>query len=264
MNIGFIGCGNMAQAIIGGVLDAKVTEESKVYASDLHQPTLNKVKEKFNINVFNDNKDVAIKSDVIILAVKPQFYPNVIEEISPLISDDTIIISIAPGKTLEQLETLFGKEVKIVRTMPNTPALVGEGMTAMCLNNKITEEDKKLAVKILSSFGKVEEVMEYMMDAVTAISGSSPAYVFVMIEAMADAAVLKGMPRNQAYAFAKQAILGSAKMALELNQHPGELKDMVTSPMGTTIEALRVLESKGFRSALIEAMIACADRSSEL
>ncbi|MGO3018595.1 MAG: pyrroline-5-carboxylate reductase [Anaerococcus sp.] len=264
MNIGFIGCGNMAQAIMGGILKAKITENSKVYASDLYQPTLNKVKEKFGINIFKDNKDVASKSDIILLAVKPQFYSSVIEEILPLISEDTIIISIAPGKTLKDLEILFGKKVKIVRTMPNTPALVGEGMTAMCSNNNITEEDREVALKILSSFGKVEEVKEYMMDSVTAVSGSSPAYIFMMIEAMADAAVLKGMPRNQAYTFAEQAILGSAKMALELKKHPGELKDMVTSPMGTTIEALRILESKGFRSALIEAMIACADRSSEL
>lgn len=264
MNIGFIGCGNMAQAIIGGILKSKVESKENIYASDLYKPTLDGVVDKFGVNVTSDNKIIAKECDVIVLAVKPQFYPDVISEISPLIKEESLIISIAPGKTLANLEGLFDKPVHIIRTMPNTPALVGEGMTAMCTNEKITKKDEEVAIKILSSFGKVEKVSEYMMDAVTAVSGSSPAYVFMMIETMADAAVLKGMPRNLAYTFCEQAILGSAKMALELKKHPGELKDMVTSPMGTTIEAVKVLEAKGFRSALIEAMIACAERSSQL
>jgi pyrroline-5-carboxylate reductase len=145
--------------------------------------------------------------------------------------------------------------------MPNTPALVGEGITGVCKNPYVTEEQMASVGRILSSCGLVEEVAEHQMEAVVAVSGSSPAYVFLFIEAMADAAVAEGMPRAQAYRFASQAILGSAKMVLETGKHPGELKDMVCSPAGTTIEAVRVLEEKGFRSAVIEAMHACAEKA---
>ena len=164
----------------------------------------------------------------------------------------------------EWLGEQFQKPVKIVRTMPNTPALVGEGMTAACPNAYVTEDEKKYALELLGSFGKVEVVPEHLIDAVVAVSGSSPAYVFLLIEAMADAAVAEGMPRQQAYQFAAQAVYGSAKMVLETGKHPGELKDMVCSPAGTTIEAVRVLEEKGLRSAVIEAMKACAEVSRNL
>ena len=197
---------------------------------------------------------------MLILSVKPQYYAEAIAEIRDCVSDDQLIITIAPGKTLAWLEEQFGRPVKIVRTMPNTPALVGEGMTAACVNPYVTEEEKDYALKILSSFGKVEFVPEHLIDAVVAVSGS-PAYVFMFIEAMADAAVAEGMPRAQAYQFAAQAVYGSAKMVMETGKHPGELKDMVCSPAGTTIEAVRVLEECGFRSAVIEAMKACADVS---
>lgn len=162
------------------------------------------------------------------------------------------------------MEEQFGKPVRIVRTMPNTPALVGEGMTAACPNQYVTEKDKAYALKLLGAFGKVEVVPEHMIDAVVAVSGSSPAYVFMLIEAMADGAVAEGMPRAQAYEFAAQAVYGSAKMVLETKKHPGELKDMVCSPAGTTIEAVRVLEQSGFRSAVIEAEKACAEVSRSL
>ena len=187
-----------------------------------------------------------------------------IEEIKDFVRDDQIIITIAPGKTLAWLEEQFGKKVKIVRTMPNTPAMVGEGMTAACPNEYVTEEELKHTVSILSAFGKVEVVPERLMDVVVSTSGSSPAYVFMFIEAMADAAVADGMPRAQAYKFAAQAVYGSAKMVLETGKHPGELKDMVCSPAGTTIEAVRVLEKNGFRSAVIEAMKACTEISKNM
>ena len=174
-------------------------------------------------------------------------------------TEDKIIITIAPGKTLAWLEEKFGKKVKIVRTMPNTPAMVMEGMTAASPNSYLSEEEVKYACHILESFGKVEVIPERLMDAVVGVSGSSPAYVFILIEAMADAAVSDGMPRAQAYKFAAQAVMGSAKMVLETGKHPGELKDMVCSPAGTTIEAVRVLEGTGFRSSVIEAMKACTD-----
>ena len=201
---------------------------------------------------------------MIILSVKPQFYEDVINQIKDCVKKEQIIITIAPGKTLAWLAEKFGKEVKIVRTMPNTPALVGEGMTAMCPNEHMEKEETEYVKRLLESFGRVEVVPERLMDVVVSVSGSSPAYVFMMIEAMADAAVSGGMPRAQAYQFAAQAVYGSAKMVLETAKHPGELKDMVCSPAGTTIEAVRTLEEMGFRSSIIEAMKVCEEVSRNL
>ena len=193
--------------------------------------------------------------------MKPQFYPDVISEIADCVRPETVIVTIAPGKTLAWLREQFGRDLKIVRTMPNTPAMVKEGMTGVCPNAQVTEEDLARVMAILESFGKAEVVPEHLLDVVTSVSGSSPAYVFVLIEAMADGAVADGMPRAQAYKFAAQAVLGSARMVLETGRHPGELKDMVCSPGGTTMEAVRVLEEKGFRSAVIEAEKACVKKS---
>ena len=204
------------------------------------------------------------KADVIVLSVKPQFYAEVIHEIREFIRENQIVITIAPGKTLAWLTEKFGKEVKLVRTMPNTPALVGAGMTAMCPNEHMTEKEIAYVRTLLESFGRVEIVPERLMDTVVSTSGSSPAYVFMMIEAMADAAVSGGMPRAQAYQFAAQAVMGSAKMVLETGKHPGELKDMVCSPGGTTIEAVRTLEEYGFRSGIIEAMKVCEEKSKSM
>ena len=189
---------------------------------------------------------------------------DVIAGIKDEVTDDQIVITIAPGKTLSWLADQFGRAVKIVRTMPNTPAMVGEGMTAACPNEHMTEEEIGRVKEILESFSRVELVPEKLMDVVTAVSGSSPAYVFMFIEAMADAAVSGGMPRAQAYQFAAQAVLGSAKMVLDTGKHPGELKDMVCSPAGTTIGAVRTLEEKGFRSAVFEAVKVCEEISRSL
>lgn len=264
MKLGFIGCGNMAQAMIGGIISANLIDKNEIIASDGYEPSLKKAQENLGINTTMDNKEVASKSEIVVLSVKPQFYNNVIEEISPVISENTIIVTIAPGQTLEGLRKAFAKDVKIVRTMPNTPAMVREGMTAMCANEMVTKDEVEKVKSILSGFGLAEIVPEYMMDAVVAVSGSSPAYVFMFIEALADGAVLEGMSRQQAYTFAAQSVLGSAKMVLENNMHPGELKDMVCSPAGTTIEAVKVLEEEGFRQAVIKAMVACADRSKNM
>ena len=161
-------------------------------------------------------------------------------------------------------DEVFGKALKIVRTMPNTPAMVGEGMMGVCPNDRVTDEDMAVIKDICDCFSKTEVVSENLMDVVTAVSGSSPAYVFLFIEAMADAAVAGGMPRKQAYTFAAQAVLGSAKMVLETGMHPGELKDMVCSPAGTTIQAVRVLEEKGLISSVFEAMMKCLDISRKM
>lgn len=264
MKLGFIGTGNMASAIMGGVIGKGLFKPDEIIGADLFAPGRERAKEQYGIHVTADNKEVVKNAEVIILSVKPQFYADVIAGIRDDVTDDQIIITIAPGKTLSWLAEQFGKAVKIVRTMPNTPAMVGEGMTAACPNEHMTEEGITRVREILESFSRVELVPEKLMDVVTAVSGSSPAYVFMFIESMADAAVCCGMPRTQAYQFAAQAVLGSAKMVLDTGKHPGELKDMVCSPAGTTIGAVRTLEEKGFRSAVFEAVKVCEEISRSL
>lgn len=264
MKLGFIGTGNMAGAIMGGIIKKGVFKPEEIIGSDISEQGRERIKKMYGICVTADNKEVASSAEVLILSVKPQFYEETIAEIKDCIEEGQIVVTIAPGKTLEWLKGQFGKEVKLVRTMPNTPAMVGEGMTAACPNELVTEEEKAYVLHILEAFGKVEIVPERLMDAVVSVSGSSPAYVFMLLEAMADAAVAVGMPRQQAYKFAAQAVYGSAKMVLDTGKHPGELKDMVCSPAGTTIEAVRVLEKNGFRSAVMEAMKACAEVSGKM
>jgi pyrroline-5-carboxylate reductase len=264
MKLGFIGTGNMASAIMGGIIKNQIIPANDIIGADVMEAGRERVKEQFKIQVTADNHEVINSSDIVILSVKPQFYAEVIAEIKDDVREDQIIITIAPGKTLAWLKEQFGKNVKIVRTMPNTPALVGAGMTAACPNEYMTKEEIAYVLTLLESFGRVEIIPERLMDTVVSVSGSSPAYVFMFIEAMADAAVSGGMPRTQAYQFAAQAVLGSAKMVLETGKHPGELKDMVCSPAGTTIEAVRVLEEKGFRSSVIEAMKTCEEISKSM
>lgn len=261
MKLGFIGTGNMASAIMGGIIKNQIISPEEIIGADLFAPGRERVKEQFGIHVTDSNVEVVEKAEVIVLSVKPQFYADVIHEIKEHIKDSQIVITIAPGKTLAWLKEQFGKNVKIVRTMPNTPAMVDAGMTAACPNEHMTEEETAYVRTLLESFSRVEIVPERLMDVVVSVSGSSPAYVFMFIEAMADAAVSGGMPRPQAYQFAAQAVLGSAKMVLDTGKHPGELKDMVCSPAGTTIEAVRTLEERGFRSAVFEAMKVCEELS---
>lgn len=262
--IGFIGCGNMCKAIIGGIVKANIVSPSSIIASGLNEENLRKTAEKYGIKTTADNNEVAKNSDVLVLSVKPNVYPTVINEIKDQVKDSTIIVTIAAGKSIESTEQCFGRKLKVVRVMPNTPALVGEGMAAVCHNEAVNEEEIEFITNIFNSFGKSEIVSEKLMDVVTSVSGSSPAYVYMFIEAMADAAVLDGMPRAQAYKFAAQAVLGSAKMVLETGIHPGELKDMVCSPGGTTIEAVATLEEKGLRDAVISAMRICTKKSKEM
>ena len=264
MKLGFIGTGNMASAIMGGIIKNQIIPANDIIGADVMEAGRERVKEQFKIQVTADNHEVINSSDIVILSVKPQFYASVIADIKDVVTDNQIIITIAPGKTLAWLAEQFGKEVNIVRTMANTPAMVGAGMTAVCPNEHLTEDEIAYVKSLLESFSRAEIVPERLMDVVTAVSGSSPAYVFMLIEAMADAAVSGGMPRKQAYQFAAQAVLGSAKMVLDTGKHPGELKDMVCSPAGTTIEAVRTLEELGFRSSIIEAMKVCEEMSRSL
>lgn len=230
-------------------------------ASAKSDKTREKIEKELGIQKADTNAQVVDFADVVFLAVKPQFLEEVLDEIKDNVKEGQIFISIAPGKTLQWLGEHLGEGTKIIRTMPNTPAMVGEGMTALCVNEQVTEKETLLAVTLCNTFGKTEVIPERLMDAVVGVSGSSPAYVFMFLEAMADAAVVDGMPRAQAYKFAAQAVLGSAKLMLETGKHPGELKDMVCSPAGTTIQAVRVLEEKGLRSAVIEAQLECVKKA---
>ena len=264
MKLGFIGTGNMAGAIMGGIIKNEIFRPEEIIGADISAAGRGKVSELYGIRTTDDNKKAAAESEVLVLSVKPQYYAEAIAEIRDCIPENQVIITIAPGKTLAWLEEQFGKPVKIVRTMPNTPALVGEGMTAACVNQYVTEEEKEYALKILRSFGKVELVPESMIDAVVAVSGSSPAYVFMLIEAMADGGVKQGLPRATAYRLAAQTCLGTAKMILDKNIHPGQLKDMVTSPGGTTIEGCEALERGGMRAAVIDCINTGAEKSRKL
>lgn len=261
MKIGFIGCGNMATAILKGILKSGEVAATDIIASAKSDKTREKIEKELGIKKADTNAQVVEFADVVFLAVKPQFLEGVLDEIKASVKENQIFISIAPGKTLQWFADKLGEKTKVIRTMPNTPAMVGEGMTALCVNDLVTEEETALAVKLCNTFGKTEVIPEHLMDAVVGVSGSSPAYVFMFLEAMADAAVADGMPRAQAYKFAAQAVLGSAKLMLETGKHPGELKDMVCSPAGTTIQAVRVLEEKGLRSAVFEAQTACVDKA---
>lgn len=264
MKIGFIGCGNMAKTIISGLIDSRTFAPDEIIASDHDREQLLKAESKYGIRITSNNSELVLESEMIVLAVKPQVLPEVVYEICNTVSENKLIISIVAGQSIKKIEDMFESSIKLIRTMPNTPALAGEGMTAVCRNNNVTDLEMEYALKILNSFGKAEVVSENLMDAVVAVSGSAPAYVAMLVEAMADAAVLKGMPRRQAYMFAEQAVYGTAKLLMDTGMHPGELKDMVCSPAGTTIEAVKVLEEKGFRSAVIDAMEACADISGKL
>ena len=265
MKLGFIGLGNMASAMIGGMLKKGLVNSQDIIGSDVSETGRAKATEQFGIETCADNKKVAAEADVLFFAVKPIFLPEVLAEIADSVKENTVMVSIVAGKSIDFIQQgMGGKNRKIIRCMPNTPALVGEGCTGVCASESVTKEEMKQVLSLLESFGVAQEVPERLMDAVVGVSGSSPAYVFLFIEAMADAAVAAGMPRNQAYTFAAQAVLGSAKMVLETGKHPGELKDMVCSPGGTTIDAVKVLEQRGFRAAVMDAMEACVEKSKNL
>lgn len=261
MKIGFIGCGNMGTAMLSGMIDSGKVKPQDIMVTDKLLASRVNTQKKYGVEIASNNVELTMIADIIVLAVKPQFYEEVLLEIKDALWTDKILVSIAPGKALSWLEEKLGKPAKIIRTMPNTPALVKEGMMGVCANHQVAKDELEFVCKLFSGFSKTELVPEHLMDVVTAVSGSSPAYVFMFIEAMADAAVEGGMPRKQAYTFAAQAVLGSAKMVLETGMHPGELKDMVCSPAGTTIQAVRVLEEHGMRAAVMDAMKACLDKS---
>ncbi len=264
MKIGFIGTGNMGTALIKGYVGQNSNNKNKVYAYDTLSAKLEELAHEQGIHSCDSIEEVVNNCDSIILAVKPGTYASILEKISPNIKSRHILVSIAAGISISYIESFFKMPVKVVRTMPNTPALVNEGITALSPNANISEDEFLQVKDVFSAVGKTEVIEEKLMDVIPGVSGSSPAYVYMFIEALADGAVLQGMPRNQAYEFAAQSVLGAAKMVLETAKHPGELKDMVCSPGGTTIEAVASLEKNGLRHAVIEAVKICTDKSKKM
>ena len=262
--IGFIGCGNMGSAMVGGLIKSGFVNKEDIIISTKTESSAKRLEEELEVNITLDNREVVKTSDVIFLAVKPYMYKAVIEEIKEVLSMDKLIITIAAGVSIKDMELWLGDNFKVIRTMPNTPALVGEAMSAICINKNVSQEELEYTCKLYKSFGEYVELDEKDFHGFIALCGSSPAYVFMFIEAMADAAVKLGIPRAKAYKMASQSVLGSAKMVLDTGKHPGELKDMVCSPGGTTIDAVAELEKHGFRNAVIEAMVKCAEKSKSM
>lgn len=266
MKLGFIGGGNMAFAIFAGVLKDGLFTPDDICVNDTDKKALEKF-DKMGV-LTSTELDVVTSCDYIILAVKPFILPVVLEKLQKEYKDeikDVVFISIVAGTAVSFIKEKLSFDAKVVRIMPNTPALVGEAMSVIAKPLAPVSDDEFIDVKkIFDSIGEVEIMDENMINAVTAISGSSPAYVFMMIEAMADAGVREGIPRQTAYKLASQAVLGSAKMVLNTGKHPGELKDMVCSPKGTTIEAVAELEECGFRNSIIKAMKKCSDKANNI
>lgn len=261
--LGFIGMGNMGQAMLSGCL--KVFKPEELVFTALLEKDCQAVNEKTGVGYVMDAVSCAADVKYLVLAIKPQVYPEILKKLSGKIREDQIVISIAPGYSIAKVKEGLGGNVRVVRAMPNTPAMVGEGMSGVCFSDDVyNDEERQLVESFFSSFGKMEVVPENLINAVTVASGSSPAFVYMFIEALADSAVKYGMPRDKAYTFSAQAVLGSAKMVLETGEHPGKLKDNVCSPGGTTIEGVAVLETKGMRSAVIEAASAVFDKCNQM
>lgn len=254
--IGLIGMGNMGYAILKGLL--KVYRKDEIIFTDVNRSRCRQIAEETGVSFTEDNAACTASAEVVVLAVKPQFFTPLLEGLAGTVTKRNIIISIAPGITIDDIREKLGSDKRIVRAMPNTPALLGEGMTGVCYDPALFNEDEQNTIRIFfESFGRMQIVEERLMDAVVCVSGSSPAYVYMLIEALADSAVKYGLPRDAAYRMAAQAVMGSAKMVLETGEHPGTLKDKVCSPGGTTIMAVAALEEYGFRSSVIKASDAC-------
>jgi pyrroline-5-carboxylate reductase len=262
--IGFIGCGNMGKAMVGSLINHDERIADQMIVSVRTEESKAAILKKWPIKVTLDNTEVALNSDIIFIAVNPNQYEEVIKEIREYVDYNKILISIAAGVKIEQMDEWIGAESKFVLSMPNTPVLVNAGMTAICPNEHVTEYELTEICQLFSVFGEYEIIKEEDFEAFIALCGSSPAYIFVLIEAMADAAVKLGIDRKKAYRMAEQTILGSARLALETGIHPAELKDQVCSPGGATIAAITELESQGFRNSIIKAMEVCVEQSKKM
>jgi pyrroline-5-carboxylate reductase len=261
--IAFIGGGQMAEALIGGLLAGQVCAAELIWATDPLADRRDRLKSQFGILVGADNREASVWADVALLAVKPQILPDVLKETHAALGR-LLVISIVAGTTIRSIVEKTTAAAKVVRAMPNTPAVVREGMTALAKGPGVSEDEMRLAREIFASVGRVVVVEERLMDAVTGLSGSGPAYVFQAIEALADGGVKMGLPRPTAELLAAQTVLGAARLVLESGEHPAKLKDRVTSPGGTTIAGLHQLELGGLRATLMAAVEAATKRSQEL
>jgi pyrroline-5-carboxylate reductase len=262
--IGFIGAGNMAEALIRGLVRGNHVPASHVFASGPRQERLDKLAKEFAINVNTDNRAVARVSNLIVLAVKPQILDRVLREVGDELRADALIVSIAAGIDTAAIEAAVAPGVRVVRAMPNTPALVGAAATALAPGKLASETDVATARALFDAVGITVVLDEALLDAVTGLSGSGPAYIFLILEALADAGVKVGLSRRDATRLAAQTVMGSAKLLLDTDEHPGKLKDMVTSPGGTAIAGLHTLEEGGLRTTLINAVETATRRAREL
>lgn len=261
--IAMIGSGQMGEALIGGWLAAKTVSADALFATDASAERRDLMKRRFGVRVGSGNREAASWADVVVLAVKPQILDGVMKDLSPALADK-LVLSIAAGVTIAHLAKLAPKNTRVVRAMPNTPVLVRDGVSALSFGAGVTDKDQQFARRLFDAVGRAVVVEEKLMDAVTGLSGSGPAYIYMMIEGLSDGGVAAGLPRDIATRLAAQTVLGAAKMVLDTGMHPGALKDMVTSPGGTTIAGLHALESGGLRPALISAVERATQRSQEL
>lgn len=263
--IGFIGAGNMAEALIKGLISSGLFKAGQILIRDIAKKRVSHIKSTYKVKVASDNKQLAEQSDLIVLAVKPSHVSKVVSEIEEILTTKKVLISIAAGVKTNSISKLIKKKSKIVRVMPNTPALVLSGASVFYCNENVTSREKNRVKKILESVGlalMVED--EGLLDPVTGLSGSGPAYVSIFIEALADGGVKMGLPRDMAHKLAAQTVYGTAKMIIDADAHPAQFKDKVSSPGGTTIEGIHNLEKGGFRSSTISAVEAATRRSKEL
>jgi len=262
MKTGIIGAGNMASALLGGFLSAKILAPSDIFLSDADEIKLDTWKNK-GVNCNTDNGIIVENSDVVIFAVKPAVLPNVLEKLGKR-NDSKIYVSIAAGFSLEKIESGLGENAKIVRVMPNTPALVGCGMSVLTPNKNISADELECIKKLFSAVGEVVVLEEKLINAATSVHSCSPAFVYMLIDAMADAGVKYGISKNTALTLAAKAVEGAAKMVLETDEHIMKLKDNVCSPAGTTIEGVLSLENSGFRSDIQKAIVACTEKAEKI
>ena len=259
----FLGTGNMAEALLKGLLREGTADPEELVCAEPRPERREEIADRYGVEVTADNRAAAALADLLLLSVKPQVMDAVLAEIAPVVDGRKLVVSIAAGVPAAAIARRL-PAARIVRTMPNTPALVGAGATALARGPNATEEDMTVARALFEAVGTVVVVDEPLLDAVTGLSGSGPAFVFMAIEALADGGVKAGLPRAAALSLAAQTVLGAARLVLESGRHPGELKDQVTSPAGTTIAGVQALEARGFRAALMEAVEAAARRSREL
>ena len=260
-----LGTGNMGEALVSGLISSASSKPQNIICTDVRKAILEDIREKYNVQTTADNLEAVSKSDIVIYAIKPQIMAAVLKETAEKLDMSKLIISIAAGVPMQAIESYLNKKLRLIRVMPNIAAAVKEAATAVAAGKNASEEDIKLAMTIFNSIGKTVFIPEnYLMDAITGLSGSGPAYIFLIVEAMADAGVKVGLSRQEAFFLSAQTVLGAAKMLIETREHPGQLRDRVTSPGGTAIAGLATLEEGGLRTTLINAVEVATNRSKEL